>query len=154
MFNWCVVRRSSIHGGRSFFDEVEFRIITNPVVRIMAHIRGDIDMIVHHGGVPPVHLDLLRNRPEIVIESSDVAITHYLLFNNARRPFASRASREAFNRLIYRKKIVEKILQGAGVPANDFLVEKAYRWNRKRFAVGAVRDSEARRQLVQCIARL
>ncbi len=109
-------------------------------------------MIVHHGGVPAVHLNLLRNRPEIVVDSSEVAITHYLLFNAARRPFNERGCRACFDRLVDRTEIVERILQGAGTPARDFLVEKAYRWNRGRFSPRADSSGDALRRLAACTA--
>jgi glutamate dehydrogenase/leucine dehydrogenase len=44
----------------------------------MSLIRGDIDMIANHGGVPSSYMDMLRNRRDITIAAQDVAITHYL----------------------------------------------------------------------------
>lgn len=121
------------YGGKPHFETVEFRIIPDPVVRIMSLIRGDIDMIAHHGGVPAPHLSLVRNKPGIVLDSLDVAITHYLLFNCARPPFSDRTARDTFDRLLNRDELVTLILEGAGVPAHDFFIERAAVWDRRRF---------------------
>ncbi|MCC7175108.1 MAG: ABC transporter substrate-binding protein [Bryobacterales bacterium] len=138
------------HGGRPYFREIEFRIIPDPVVRLMSLIRGDIDMIAHHGGVPAPYLDLLRNKPGIVVASQDVAITHYLLFNCSRRPFLKMECRDAFSRSLDRAGLVERILQGAGSPARDFLVDRASRWNRGRFSVQPDASGQVKQELKAC----
>jgi peptide/nickel transport system substrate-binding protein len=101
----------------------------------MALVRGDIDLIAHQGGVPATHVAWLRQQPGIVVASQDVAITHYLLFNNARPPFQDSASREAFDRLLDRTGMVATLLGGAGTPADDFLIPRARDWHRGRFSV-------------------
>jgi peptide/nickel transport system substrate-binding protein len=145
-----VVAFNNYYGGRPYFREIEFRIIPDPVVRIMSLIRGDIDVIGHHGGVPAPYLNMLRNKPNIVLASQDVAITHYLLFNCSRAPFRKRECREAFAGSLDRTELVERILQGAGVPARDFLVDAASRWNRQRFSPTAEVN---RRGLAACAGR-
>lgn len=121
--------------GPAHFITVEYRTIPDPVVRIMSLIRGDIDMIAHHGGVPATHLQLLRGKPGITIDSLDVAITHYLLFNCAREPFNDTMARDAFDRLLNREEMVSLILAGAGTAAHDFFCSKAVRWDNKRFDI-------------------
>jgi peptide/nickel transport system substrate-binding protein len=121
------------HGGRPFFREIEFRIIPDPAVRVLSLLRGDLDLIAHHGGVPPNYLPMLQDQAEIVIGSQDVAITHYLLFNCARDPFSSQRNRDRFDRLLDRKGLVSMILRGAGSPAHDFLTPQARQWDRHRF---------------------
>ncbi len=122
------------HGGRPYFREVEFRIIPDPTVRVMSLLRGDIDLIAHHGGVPVTYLPMLQNRPEIVVASADVAITHYLLFNCGRAPFAAARCRDAFDRRLDRDGLASLILRGGGTPARDFLIPAAGKWNRNRFS--------------------
>ncbi len=139
------------HGGRPYFREIEFRIIPDPVVRLMSLIRGDIDLIAHHGGVPAPHLDLLKDKPEIVVASQDVAITHYLLFNCAKGPFRKAECREAFARALDRDGLVRHILRGAGTPARDFLIGRAARWNRGRFADAPDTGEAAKRELAACL---
>ena len=123
-------------GGKPSFRKVEFRIIPDPIVRVMSLFRGDIDMIAHQGGVPASLVSLLETRPDIVIRSKDVAITHYLLFNCARAPFSDRSMRAAFAGRIDREELVRVILRGAGVPARDFFAGTAVRWNKSRFSTG------------------
>lgn len=123
------------HGGPPFFREVEFRIIPDPAVRVMSLLRGDVDLIAHHGGVPVSYVDMLKGRPEIVVASQDVAITHYLLFNCARRPFSARHCRDTFERMLDRSGLASLILRGTGSPARDFLIASAKRWDRGRFTL-------------------
>lgn len=120
-------------GGKPYFDEIEFRIIPDPLVRVMALIRGDIDMIAHHGGVLPEHLKLLRSASGVAVDSCDIGVTHYLLFNCAGEAFRDRTSREAFSRLLNRKEMVDLILRGKGIPAHDYFVEPIRAWDRMRF---------------------
>jgi peptide/nickel transport system substrate-binding protein len=142
------------HGGRPYFREIEFRIIPDPVVRLMALIRGDIDLVAHQGGVPVPYLELLKNKPEIVVAFQDVAITHYLLFNCAKGPFRTAGCRNAFARALDREALVRHILQGGGTPARDFLVDRAARWNRSRFAAGPEAGEAAKRELAGCLGGL
>lgn len=122
------------HGGRPFFRQVEFRIIPDPAVRVMSLLRGDIDIIAHHGGVPVNYIPMLKGKPDIVVAAQDVAITHYLLFNCRRRPFADRGCRDKFDRMLDRNGMASMILRGSGTAAHDFLIPAAVRWNRGRFS--------------------
>jgi peptide/nickel transport system substrate-binding protein len=135
------------HGGKPHFSEIEFRIINDPAVRVMSLIRGDIDMIANHGGVPSSYMDMLRNRRDITIAAQDVAITHYLLFNCARLPFSNPASRDAFSRALDRQELARLILHGSGIAARDFLVEKAVRWDRNRFSLLPETGERIKKQL-------
>ena len=123
------------YNGSPYFETVEFRIIPDPVVRIMSLIRGDIDLIAHHGGVPANHRGLLYGKPGITLDSLDVAITHYLLFNCARPPFDNPEARKTFDCLLNRSELVSLILAGAGVPAHDYFIEGAGQWDARRFSV-------------------
>jgi peptide/nickel transport system substrate-binding protein len=122
------------HGGRPSFRQVEFRIIPDPAVRVMSLLRGDIDIIAHHGGVPVSYVPMLKGKPDIVVASQDVAITHYLLFNCKRKPFSDRDCRDKFNRLLDRDGMASMILRGSGTAAHDFMIPSAARWNRNRFS--------------------
>jgi peptide/nickel transport system substrate-binding protein len=121
--------------GKPRFDIVEFRIIPDPLVRIMALIRGDIDMIAHHGGILPEHLPLLRNISSVVVDSCDIGVTHYLLFNCDSDAFRDRKNREAFSRLLNREEMVNLILRGKGIPAHDYFVEAIRPWDKNRFVL-------------------
>jgi peptide/nickel transport system substrate-binding protein len=126
---------NSYYKGKPYFDTVEFRIIPVPLVRVMSLLKGDIDMIAHHGGLHSSHLDLIKNNSKIVIDSSDVAITHYMLYNCARKPFSDKNARTAFDRFIDRYGLVNVILKGKGIPAHDYFVDRAYLWDNKRFNI-------------------
>lgn len=131
------------HAGKPFFREIEFRIIPDPAVRVMSLLRGDTDIIAHHGGVPVSYVPMLKGKPEIVVESRDVAITHYLMFNCRRAPFARSECRDAFDRMMDRTGLASLILRGAGTAARDFLIASAQRWDRARFSVSPQADVKA-----------
>jgi peptide/nickel transport system substrate-binding protein len=141
------------HDGKPYFSEIEFRIINDPAVRVMSLIRGDIDMIAHHGGVPPSYMGMLKDKKEIVIAAQDVAITHYLLFNCAREPFLNPSCRDAFSRALDRQELAKLILLGSGIAAHDFLAEKAARWDRKRFSLLPDSGEQTRKKLALCAKR-
>jgi peptide/nickel transport system substrate-binding protein len=147
-----VVAFDQYHGGKPYFREIEFRVIPDPAVRVMALLRGDIDMIAHQGGVPAPYLGMLRDRPDIVVASQEVAITHYLLFNCARRPFERQECRDSLARSLDRTGLVDRILQGAGFAAGDFLADRASRWNRNRFPLVPDEREQTRRELAACTA--
>ncbi len=126
---------SEYYKGKPYFDHVEFRIIPDPVVRIMSLLRGDIDMIAHHGGVPANQRSMLTGKANVKLDSLDVAITHYMLFNCARPPFDNAAARDAFDRILDRDELVTRILSGAGTAAHDYFIEKAVLWDSKRFSI-------------------
>lgn len=121
--------------GKPCFDTVEFRIIPDPLVRVMALLRGDIDMIAHHGGVLTEHIKLLRANQSVVVDSCDIGVTHYLLFNCASDVFRDPKNREAFSRLLNREELVNLILRGKGVPAHDYFVEGIKVYDRQRFTI-------------------
>lgn len=124
--------------------EVEFRVIPDPAVRVMSLLRGDIDLIAHHGGVPVNYLDMLRGRADVVVASQDVAITHYVLFNCSRRPLSDVTCRDAFDRALDRTALVRLIRRGGGTAASDFLIPAARQWNRGRFSPTPSEDASKR----------
>lgn len=126
---------SAYYEGKPYFTTVEFRVIPDPIVRIMSLLRGDIDMIAHHGGVPASQRTMLTGKPGVTLDSLDVAITHYLLFNCSRSPFDHTQARNAFDRLLNREELVSRILDGAGIAAHDYFVDRASLWDRRRFPI-------------------
>jgi peptide/nickel transport system substrate-binding protein len=147
---------AGFHGGRPFFRQVEFRIIPDPAVRVMSLLRGDIDIVAHHGGVPVSYVQMLKQKPEIVVASQDVAITHYLLFNCKRRPFADRDCRDRFDRKLDRNGMASGILRGSGTAAHDFMIPSATRWDRSRFSPSpepAARPCETSQPLVLLLSQ-
>jgi peptide/nickel transport system substrate-binding protein len=145
-----VVEFPQYYGGKPFFREIEFRIINDPAVRVMSLIRGDIDMIAHQGGVPASYVNMLKDKKDIAVAVQDVAITHYLLFNCARPPFSNPSCRDAFSRALDRTELVNLILLGSGVPAHDFLIEKAARWDHRRFPLRPEVNEQIKNRLAAC----
>lgn len=123
------------HGGKPYFNTVEFRIIPDPLVRVMALLRGDIDIVAHHGGVLAEHRGLVSGKADVVIDSCDIGVTHYLFFNCAGGVFRESRARAAFSAMLDRTEIAGRILRGKGVPAHDYFMEGMPEWDRNRFSV-------------------
>jgi ABC-type transport system substrate-binding protein len=119
--------------GTPQFQEIEFRIIPDPIMRIMALIRGDIDIIAHRAGLSPQYLKYLENYPEIKVDSFKVGVTHYLLLNSNSGFFKIGNNRKHLNDIIDREDIVINPLQNKGYAADDFFIESKKLWSKKRF---------------------
>ena len=115
------------------YQKVEFRIIIDPTIRLLALIKGDIDIIAHHGGVQSYQIEFLKKYPFIRIDSFKLGITHYLIFNYKSQFFKSYKNRLALNNGINRYELVNKILMNKGYPADDFFIPENKPWSKKRF---------------------
>lgn len=128
-----VKRFEGYSGEKPEIAEIEFRVISDPVIRLLALARGDIDLIAHQGGVQSYHLDFIKKYPEIRIDSFALGITHYLLFNANSRFFKQKENRVSLDALISRQELVYKVLQYKGYPAYDYFIPTKNLWMKPRF---------------------
>jgi ABC-type transport system substrate-binding protein len=130
----------NFYKGSPAFDEVEFRIISDPIMRIMALIRGDIDIIAHQAGLLPQHIRYLKGFPEIKVDSFMVGVTHYMLLNYESDFFKNKNNRTRFNNILDREEIVRAPLENKGYIAEDFFVHNKALWSKARFSKNIIVD--------------
>ncbi|WP_426957910.1 ABC transporter substrate-binding protein [Muricoccus radiodurans] len=123
-------RNDAFWGDRPAFERATLRPIPNDAGRLAALLSGDVDLIE---AVPPGDAARLRGRAEVRVVSEGSSRLIYLGLDQAnavspfvtakdgrpldRNPLQDRRVREALSLGINRAAIVERVLQGGGVPA-------------------------------------
>jgi peptide/nickel transport system substrate-binding protein len=137
-----LTRNDGYYGNKPEWQKVSFRIITQDASRIAALLAGDVDLIE---AVPPGDVPKLKENKNVAVRmgSSDRL---YLMFYNvqkdsnsfitdkkgtplARNPFKDKRVREAMSLAIDRKSLVARVMNGAGVPANQMTYPGATGFN-------------------------
>lgn len=127
-----LTRNEDYYGTKPAWQKVTFRIITQDASRIAALLGGDVDLIE---AVPPGDVPKLKENKNVAVRmgSSDRL---YLMFYNLQKdsnpfvtdkkgvplpknPFKDRRVREAMSLAIDRNALVARVMNGAGVPANQ-----------------------------------
>ena len=123
-------------GKKSSYDRVIFRPITNDPSRVAALLAGDVDIIDQ---VSPVDQDRLRKDSRVSLLSKPAATMMYIHMDSDRdkspyiagkdgkpldkNPLKDPKVREALSLAINREALVERVLNGAAVPAGQFVPE-------------------------------
>jgi peptide/nickel transport system substrate-binding protein len=98
------------------------RLIYRPIIedqaRLSALEAGEIDLAVN---LPPDDLPRLRNDPSFTFAEQAGMHTWYVVFNVTQEPFDDARVRQAIAHAIDRQTIVDAVLGGTGVLANNFL---------------------------------
>ncbi|MDY6969752.1 MAG: ABC transporter substrate-binding protein, partial [Spirochaetota bacterium] len=115
-------------GKKGEFKSVTFRYIPDAQTRLFALVRGDIDVIADVGSVLPAQIEEIERNESLLLKRSEVATTHYMLFNCKRYPFNERKSRLWLFSLLDRNNIVDMLTEGTGIPAYSFYTPLAKRW--------------------------
>jgi peptide/nickel transport system substrate-binding protein len=144
--------------GPSHWRRVVYREIANDGARVAALLAGDVDVISH---VPPPSLDLLRRNSAISVFSGPSAF-NFLLFPDQRpdtplvrgsdgrslpaNPLADIRVRQALSLAINREGIAERVMDGAGAPANQMVPQGIFGFS-ARIPPAAYDVAQARRLL-------
>lgn len=135
------VRNEDYWGPKPAYDKVVIRFIQNDSARIVAIRSGAVDMIEQ---VPPADIPSLKNVDNITLHSTPTYRVIYLALNqNADAPLLTDTSgkplstnplkdsrvRQALSIMIDRQAIVDRLLSGAGVPANQFVNAQTFGFN-------------------------
>ena len=129
-------------GERAPFQRIHYRMITNDAARTAALLAGDVDLIDQ---VPTSDLGNLRRNASVRLSETVglrlifLGLDHlrganenspYITDNNGqplgRNPLADVRVRRALSMAIDRRAIVDRIMEGAAVPANQFLPEGVF----------------------------
>jgi peptide/nickel transport system substrate-binding protein len=101
--------------GRPGIDRIVFKPYDSPRTTWSTFLRGELDMV---SDVPQNTVEFIRNN-DVQIVSFPRWYQNVIAFNSRRAPFNSPVVRRALNFAIDRGEIVDKHLQGAGVPATS-----------------------------------
>ena len=115
-------------GAKPFFRQVIFRALTDAQTRIMALMAGEVDAVADVGAVLPQQVENLKTVPGLILDSVEVATTHYLVFNCAKAPFVENSARQWLASIIDRKTIVNALVAGCGRVAEDPFTPLAKDW--------------------------
>ncbi len=107
-------------GGAGQLAFIEFRTITENATRLLAFESGDLD--VTQGQLPTTELSRLESDARFVLERTPGTGYSYVGFNLLEQPLDNVAVRQAFNHLIPREAIVERVLNGNGFAGISMLL--------------------------------
>jgi peptide/nickel transport system substrate-binding protein len=140
-----VTRNNDYYGTKPDWDKVTFRIITSAPARVAALLSGDVHMIE---GVPTADAAKLAKDARVTLSSAVSNRLIYLHMDSNREknsPFITTADgkpleanplrdpkvRQAISKMIDRKAIVSRIMEGQGVPAGQLLDETFFGTSKK-----------------------
>ncbi|MCW5731704.1 MAG: ABC transporter substrate-binding protein [Alphaproteobacteria bacterium] len=125
-----VARNDAYWGGKTPWTKVTFRPLSNNAARVAALLSGGVDVIENP---PTTDLKKLRENPNVTITqaiSNRVIYIHLDSFRDPtpgipdaqKNPLKDQRVREALSVAINRDAIANRIMEGLGIPAADFLV--------------------------------
>jgi len=124
--------------GPSHWEQVTYRVFTNPSARIAAILSGDVDLIE---SVPTADIERLEADESIDLVTTSSNRVMYLHMDQDREtsPFAagpdgtnplrSAEVRRAISMGINRQGLVDRIMDGQGVPAGQLVPEGYFGWS-------------------------
>jgi peptide/nickel transport system substrate-binding protein len=130
-----LARNDAYWGARPAWAKVTFKPLTNAASRVAALLAGDVDLIEDP---PTADLAKLRKDPKLSLAQAVSSRVIYIALDQhaepspgipdakGRNPLKDRRVREALSHAIDRKGIVDKIMEGVGQPAGDFLPSPAF----------------------------
>ena len=135
-----LTRNDSYWGPKPAWEKVTFKPLTSAPSRVAALLAGDVDLIEDP---PTADLPKLRKDPKVALADAVSSRVIYIAFDQfaepspgipdakgpdgkIRNPLKDKKVREALSHAIDRKGIVDKIMEGVGVPAGDFLPWPAF----------------------------
>lgn len=129
-----VARNDSYWGGKSDWDKVSFRIITNSAPRLAALLSGDVDAIE---GVPTADLSKLKGNAKFKLEQKISWRTIFWEIDQSERsspyvtdkagkplpsnPLRDVRVRQAISKAINRQALVDRTMEGLAVPASNIV---------------------------------
>jgi len=121
------------------WKKVTFRLITNPAARVAALLAGDVQMIE---AVPTADIEKLKQNANLTLAQAASNRLIYLHMDHqrdatpfiadkqgkalAKNPLKDLRVRQALSKAINRDGIVERVMEGVGVPAGQLLAESFF----------------------------
>lgn len=125
-----LTRNDAYWGGAVPWDTVTFKFITNASSRVAALLAGDVDLIEN---VPTTDLGVIEKNDKVRLVSASSNRVMYLHMDQDREvsPFAAGPDgknplrdvrvRRALSKAIYRDLLIERIMDGQGIPAGQLV---------------------------------
>ncbi len=135
-----LTRNDDYWGPKPAWQKVTFKPLTNAASRVAALLAGDVDLIEDP---PTADLAKLRKDPKLALADAVSSRVIYIALDQfaepspgipdakgpdgkPKNPLKDKKVREALSHAIDRKGIVDKIMEGVGMPAGDFLPWPAF----------------------------
>ena len=134
-----LVRHDAYRGAKPAWDKVIFRIVPNDGARVTALLADDLDVIEY---VPTADLKRVRSTPRYRLEQKVSWRTIFFTLDQrpevppgvtdkggrplARNPFADPRVRQAIAKSINRQAIVDRVMDGAAVPASNLVAPPVF----------------------------
>lgn len=133
-----VVRNDAYWGGKPAWEKITFRPIKAAPARVAALLSGDVDMIED---VPTTDIERLKKDDKLTIVQTVSRRVIYFHLDHARdvtpfikgkdgaeikNPLKDLRVRQALSKAINREAIVSRVMEGAAIPASQFLSEQFF----------------------------
>jgi len=130
-----LTRNDDYWGPKPAWEKVTFKPLTNAASRVAALLAGDVDLIEDP---PTADLPKLKKDPKITLAEAVSSRVIYIGLDQSaepspgipdtrgKNPLKDKRVRAALSHAIDRKGIVDKVMEGIGQPAGDFLPWPAF----------------------------
>ena len=115
-------------GGRPKIDNLVYAITTDASVRFAKLKTGECQVMAFP---KPADVALMKNDPNINLLQQQGLNVGYIAFNVEKKPFDSKAVRQALNMAVNKKAILDAVFQGAGQPAKNPIPPTLWSYNDK-----------------------
>ncbi|HTU73921.1 MAG TPA: ABC transporter substrate-binding protein [Trebonia sp.] len=112
------LQANAAHWNQPRIDVVQVRRFADSASALDSVLRGDSDIAPK---VPPALAALARSSPRVRVHTSSEGSCVYLGLNTLRHPLGDRAVRVALAQAIDRRRLVEEVLAGHGLPARTLI---------------------------------
>jgi peptide/nickel transport system substrate-binding protein len=149
-------RNEHYWGEKPVWDKVIYRPISNSAARVAALLAGDVDLIED----PPTDdLPRLKKDKNLHVQETPSVRVIYIAINqgkevppgvsgtDGKNPLTDKRVRQALSLAIDRKAIVERIMDGVGLPAGNLLAYPAFGTSEK-YSKAAVADAAQAKKLL------
>jgi peptide/nickel transport system substrate-binding protein len=127
-----LARNTAYWGGAVHWDTVTLKFITNPTSRVAALMAGDVDVIEE---VPTTNLETIRKNSKVRLASAgsnrvmylhmdqDREVSPFAVGPDGKNPLRDVRVRRAMSKAINRQLLVDRIMDGQGVPTGQLVPE-------------------------------
>lgn len=116
-------RYDDYHGEKAHLDQVVFRVMPEEGARMIAFMRGDLDMVLR---AAPAELELLRSDPSVQVFDSEGLRVFYVGLNLARSPTDDPLIRQAIAHAIDVESINAFVVENAMLPAESVIAPAVF----------------------------